>query len=369
MSYLDPQSWDDVDGGGNPTTWNNLGHCLWYPRYEMLRRALSERVNADVRARAPGQIYAKGIDPLAPGVGVGWKSAVSGRYFKAFDTSLLLNLNTNRLADFLYPSDVTGLTAKPVALDKDLVDAFLLAEFGEELVDYTFGRLALWTKQRYEILNRMRYKWTGNPFDSITGVPSVQGEIKASGYHSSWSAAVSAFNAITEWTAMDGFNQFANSASHWAQSRRAGESQDIDYQIVRTRMRFKWNFATAPQLPHTIYSRLKAPAYFFFSGDYENNDYPAMAENTFVKSVDNELPINSESIIFELGNLDNATVSQPPAPALYVNTPTYSTLGWESKLSPAQQWNADAQGVPTGETGGAFMVIDYKDSFNFYAEP
>ncbi len=65
MSYLDPQSWTDVDAGGNPLEWSTRKNKLLYPGYEMLRRALIERCTAigtsvpsplDV-PRAPDKIY------------------------------------------------------------------------------------------------------------------------------------------------------------------------------------------------------------------------------------------------------------------------------------------------------------------------
>jgi len=43
MSYLDPQSWDDVDSAGNPLDWDSRENKLWYPAYEMLKRACNER--------------------------------------------------------------------------------------------------------------------------------------------------------------------------------------------------------------------------------------------------------------------------------------------------------------------------------------
>ncbi len=65
MSYLDPQSWTDVDSAGNPLDWSSRSQKLLYPGYEMLRKALVERctvsstgVPASLQiARASGKIY------------------------------------------------------------------------------------------------------------------------------------------------------------------------------------------------------------------------------------------------------------------------------------------------------------------------
>ena len=54
MSYLDPQSWDDVDAGGNPLDWMSRENKLWYPAYEMIRRAGYDRWA--VLGKTPGNL-------------------------------------------------------------------------------------------------------------------------------------------------------------------------------------------------------------------------------------------------------------------------------------------------------------------------
>ena len=45
MSYADPQSWTDVDAGGNPLDWTSRENKLLYPAYEMLRKSILEKMD------------------------------------------------------------------------------------------------------------------------------------------------------------------------------------------------------------------------------------------------------------------------------------------------------------------------------------
>lgn len=145
MGFLNPQSWVDVDGGGNPLDWSARQGKLLYPAYEMLRLALVERCTASSTsvpvvlqtARAPGRIY---IDT----------------WFASFHSTMstLITAFVNHTDNGGNWNGIVPGSAAPV-----WTEAAILTAIGDAsrvpIVDIPTGA---WSLQQYKILNKLL--WT-----------------------------------------------------------------------------------------------------------------------------------------------------------------------------------------------------------------
>ncbi len=146
MSYLDPQSWTDVDGGGNPMDWGSRQGKLLYPAYKMISKAVDERNDAlnpsaqgdsaATLARGPGKIYKGWFGPV---------SAPFGSY---------VNHTING-------GDFDGLEV--ISMWTEIA---ILAAIGDSsLIPTPEIPQADWCLQQYKILNLLR--WTTQEFSGV----------------------------------------------------------------------------------------------------------------------------------------------------------------------------------------------------------
>ncbi len=143
MSFLDPQSWIDVDAGGNPLDWTSRQSKLLYPGYEMLRKALVERCAATGTAipavlnvaRAPGRIY-------------------TGGWFSAFHSKV-----SSLIPKFVNQTDNGGDWDGLATFAPNWNEADILTAIGDATrIPAPDIPLAEWSLQQYKILNLLLWK-------------------------------------------------------------------------------------------------------------------------------------------------------------------------------------------------------------------
>lgn len=142
MSYADPQSWNDVNAGGTPTTWSavaDVRNTLLYPRYEMIRRAIAER------CAAAGESVPV---PLQTAITAG--TIITEDFKNAVQSIVgtLIPLYVNQTAS---GGDYTGLSAIPMWTEADILTSIGAAE----RVAVTNWHSAEWLYQQYLILNKL----------------------------------------------------------------------------------------------------------------------------------------------------------------------------------------------------------------------
>ena len=192
MSYLDPQSWDDVDSAGNPLDWSSREGKLYYPAYEMLNRAMAERHRTPPPIRRPDHsIYRK--QPSTSFSYQYWRSAWDfSLYYRPWNVGSSGAGQSNTFRPFMDNAiaDYTGYTTAPSIFT---METMLNAIGDSEFV--TDKRINGWALQRYKMLNKML--WVLNNKDVIRGVTGEGGTKTKIGQGATWGEALANYNAAS----------------------------------------------------------------------------------------------------------------------------------------------------------------------------
>jgi hypothetical protein len=151
MSYASPQHWHDIDSAGNALSWDSRAGKLLYPAYEMLRLALLERAHAvsisrvlaaSLKAPVPA-ILQNPVDYNVP----------QGGWFAAFQ-----QLVTRIIPLYFNHTHAGGAWDGLTTFAPNWTEATILADIGDAArIPAPTIPLAAWSKQQYEILNRLRW--------------------------------------------------------------------------------------------------------------------------------------------------------------------------------------------------------------------
>ena len=156
MSYENPQSWNDVDAGGNPIDWNNIKGASFWPALEMLGRAVNERVrcfyvfDTEQEASQSNERY-----NLVPALTLG-EPAIGDYYddwLHKFDTVLdkLIQNSRNHTVS-------VGIGEEPMAWT--ISDILTAIGDSEWIVTQGISKdnipLSVWATQKYKAINLLR---------------------------------------------------------------------------------------------------------------------------------------------------------------------------------------------------------------------
>lgn len=250
MSYSNPTSWTDVDAGGNAISWGTRVNKLIYPAYEMLRLALYERWQVVNQLNNYEFVWPT---LLANRVG----NSVNPGFFESFDTLLLDSLlpsfanhtiNGGDFTSYQYDAVAWTLAAMETAIGETIIDR---GDAGQH-APYS----AQWSKQRYEILDRLRWVY-GNGY----GWDESAANSRDSGTQSSWADALTAF-AAAEWIALTPY------AGVSVYSYRNGST----YYTSRWKSTVEFTASPAKNCSVDLYMTSRALS-SAFSDDYEDPDY------------------------------------------------------------------------------------------------
>ena len=306
MSYEDPQGWNDVDYGGNPVVWDDVTshrNTLFYPRLEMLRRAVIER-------------YTCKFDPTSLSV---------------LNTPITTN-NTLVASSFLYDmddvlfnvflrepvNDVRGFVDSKATSDgsfdnEDDVPLIDRARMLELIGASSFIRitdapntmvLAEWIDQTYKILNELIWCLLNTSSTQITfGATTTYGRFGQSAV--SWNDAVSDWNSDT-WSVTG-----TSLISHFGRGATP-TNYDVQREYVDTSVTNTTEFT--PKLDY--YGRFYKPN--FVNSIYENPDYPINEDKVGSLLLDQDVAGKTTSA-YDLGKIEAVTVTEPAVS----NPPTY----------------------------------------------
>jgi len=139
MSYANPQSWDDIDFGGNPLDWSSRTDKLLYPAYEMMRKSLIEHL--DFRSfSVPAILQTDLPHDNELNITLAWKESFQDEITDQLDNFWKID------------KDFTGDTSFG-----SYDEATMLADIGDsERYPATEIHLAEWEIQQYEMLNRLK---------------------------------------------------------------------------------------------------------------------------------------------------------------------------------------------------------------------
>jgi len=194
MSYLDPQSWDDVDSAGNPLAWDSRTDKLTFPGYEMLVRALKERFRFTPVQRQPGMIYRQ---PMTLFWNQNrWRSFFDYRmYYRPTTGDQFIDQDNFRPFTDNAVQDWSDGTVAPSWFTMESMlaaigdDSFIECTPGSQLRGLVPG----WSLQRYKILNKM--VWVLNNNWTIQYVEGSTPHMFKYGRGATWADALAAYNA------------------------------------------------------------------------------------------------------------------------------------------------------------------------------